>query len=73
VKNRGIKSTLAFVVIAYSISWAIWLIGIVSIDGLTRIETRDSQDFFWQAVSARPQPRLWWPAVPAGERPLSAC
>jgi membrane protease YdiL (CAAX protease family) len=38
VKNRGIKSTLAFVVIAYSISWAIWLIGIVSIDGLTRIE-----------------------------------
>ncbi|MCX5800857.1 MAG: CPBP family intramembrane metalloprotease [Candidatus Eisenbacteria bacterium] len=29
---------MAFVVIAYAISWAIWLTGILSIDGLTSIE-----------------------------------
>jgi membrane protease YdiL (CAAX protease family) len=38
MKNGGRKSILAFVVIAYAISWAIWLTGIRVIDGLTGIE-----------------------------------
>jgi membrane protease YdiL (CAAX protease family) len=37
MKDRGIKSILAFVVIAYAISWAIWLTGIASINGLVGI------------------------------------
>jgi len=38
MNSREIKSILAFVVIAYAISWAIWLTGILSIDGLTSLE-----------------------------------
>ena len=38
MKNGAIKPILVFVVIAYAISWAIWLTGIVLIDGLTGIE-----------------------------------
>ena len=38
MEDRGIKSILGFVVIAYAISWAIWLAGIVSIEGLTSLE-----------------------------------
>ena len=37
-KHRELRSIVAFVVIAYAISWAIWLTGILSIDGLTSIE-----------------------------------
>lgn len=37
MKDRGIVSIAAFVVIAYAISWTIWLAGIASIDGLTGI------------------------------------
>jgi membrane protease YdiL (CAAX protease family) len=37
MKDRGIKSILAFVVIAYAISWAIWLAGMASIHGLAGI------------------------------------
>lgn len=37
MKDRGIKSILAFVAIAYAISWAIWLTGMASISGLTGI------------------------------------
>jgi len=38
MRHRETRSILAFVVIAYAISWAIWLTGIVSIDGMTGIE-----------------------------------
>jgi len=38
MKDRGIRSVLAFVVIAYAISWAIWLTGMASIDGLAGID-----------------------------------
>ena len=38
MKHHETRSILAFVVIAYAVSWAIWLTGILSIDGLTGIE-----------------------------------
>jgi membrane protease YdiL (CAAX protease family) len=38
MKHREVKSILAFVVIAYAVSWVIWLTGILSIDGLTSLE-----------------------------------
>ena len=38
MRHRETRSILAFAVIAYAISWAIWLTGIVSIDGMTGIE-----------------------------------
>jgi len=40
VKHREIVHSLAFVVIAYAISWAIWLTGMFSLDGLTSIEDK---------------------------------
>ena len=38
MKNGGIKPILAFIVIAYAVSWAIWLTGIALTDGLTGVE-----------------------------------
>ncbi len=38
MKHREVRSILAFVVIAYAVSWVIWLTGILSIDGLTSLE-----------------------------------
>jgi len=38
MKRQEIRAIVAFVVLAYAISWAIWLTGILSIDGLTGIE-----------------------------------
>jgi len=38
MRHRETKFILAFVVIAYAISWAIWLTGMVSIDGMTGVE-----------------------------------
>ena len=40
MKHREIVHSLAFVVIAYAISWAIWLTGMSSLDGLTSIEDK---------------------------------
>ena len=40
MKHREIVHSLAFVVIAYAISWAIWLTGMFSLDGLTSIEDK---------------------------------
>lgn len=37
-QHPGIKSIVLFVVFAYAISWAIWLTGMLSIDGLTGLE-----------------------------------
>jgi membrane protease YdiL (CAAX protease family) len=38
MKHRETGSVLVFVVVAYAVSWAIWLTGILSIDGLTSLE-----------------------------------
>jgi membrane protease YdiL (CAAX protease family) len=38
MKHRETGSIVLFVVIAYAISWAIWLTGILSIDGLSGLE-----------------------------------
>ena len=40
MKHREIVHSLACVVIAYAISWAIWLTGMFSLDGLTSIEDK---------------------------------
>jgi membrane protease YdiL (CAAX protease family) len=37
-KHRETRSIVIFVVIAYAISWAIWLTGMLSIDGLASLE-----------------------------------
>lgn len=37
-QHREIMSLVLFVVIAYAISWAVWLTGMLSIDGLTSLE-----------------------------------
>jgi membrane protease YdiL (CAAX protease family) len=38
MKHRETGSVLVFVVVAYAVSWAIWLTGILSIDGLASLE-----------------------------------